>query len=433
MATAKESLNKIFEITTGDDRKYTPLWVLENKDIAFNSTSYNFPDLSGTFVDKKLPLGDKRVLNFYFQGEESQNEGNAFIESTKSSNKAWRVSHPFDGLLIVQPLSIAVSRTVNTFQVQATVQDTLELDDTKVIDVDTDTRMDTLSERQLEVATIEYSLLPVEPDSLGLAGQNVKTMGEEYNKMDLSIPAKADLDNLLKKATSSIDDLILKPAQAFQTISDLAKFPAKAQTAIEGRLLRLKDTFDSYANFLFPNSKETEKRYLADMGGVLLSSYATASITPKDTVIEEVTDERTAPFESLENAQLFTRERISDISIGLITFLRDYIDTFDNLQSQLVEEQVDKSYILDEENLRTLSDMVYLAMANLSEQLAGSAIERIDILQNDIVLIELVDKIYGGLGDNDENINTLIALNQDVLRYNDYLLIPKGTPIRFFI
>ena len=105
-----EKLKKGLEITTGDGKKYFPLYKLTPKVTPFNVAEFEFPNIEGTLVKKSLVKGTKLNLEFYFDGEDHLDQSQAFEISAKDK-RPFKISHPFFGLMTVQPTTLEYDPT----------------------------------------------------------------------------------------------------------------------------------------------------------------------------------------------------------------------------------------------------------------------------------------------------------------------------------
>ena len=62
-----EKLKKGLEITTGDGKKFFPLYLLDPKTTNFNVAEFEFPNIEGTLVKRSLVKGTRHKLTFFFK------------------------------------------------------------------------------------------------------------------------------------------------------------------------------------------------------------------------------------------------------------------------------------------------------------------------------------------------------------------------------
>lgn len=104
--------NITFSIKTGDGKTYFPLFKQNTElDKEFNTSTFEFIKVAGTLVDRKKPQGRKLTLVFYFTGANCITEAEIF-EASCDDPRAWKVNHPYYGLISGQPISIKRDDTV---------------------------------------------------------------------------------------------------------------------------------------------------------------------------------------------------------------------------------------------------------------------------------------------------------------------------------
>jgi len=100
-------LSKDLSITTGDGKVFTPEWINAQKEVSWQVAQFNFPEVKGTFVDRREENGSKYTLEIFFQGSDHLAEMKDFLNSANDP-RFWTIIHPIYDTLIVQPLSIKI-------------------------------------------------------------------------------------------------------------------------------------------------------------------------------------------------------------------------------------------------------------------------------------------------------------------------------------
>ncbi len=55
-------------ITCGDGKEFRPSWINASKDMNFNVSLFEFPNIKGTLVKRGTPIGKAYNLQIFFQG-----------------------------------------------------------------------------------------------------------------------------------------------------------------------------------------------------------------------------------------------------------------------------------------------------------------------------------------------------------------------------
>jgi hypothetical protein len=399
---------------------------VEGYNVKENIREFSFRGVNGSLIQRGTPIGKRRKMRFAFDGENAQNDGNNFIAANEKTRDPWRLQHPYDGILFVQPVSIPIIRDIgNTFFVEAEVIETIEKVEAIISDTGVEEQMETLQEQQKEIGSEQFSSTPNSPESVGKIGDNISQANQLYSTIDVVQEATEELERLTEEALQKVDEIISKPAEAYATIYDLITFPARLQAKIEQRIERAVDLFNSFVGLIAPSSTSSSKRYMATMGGAMIASASVAAITPP-TIDEQ--DRGIIPYLT---GEVFTRQFIAQIADTLRDVRNVYINIFGDLNSNLTPEQQEKSYLPTSFLLELVDEMIYLALSNLQSQLKDAGIERSITIKSDMTLLELSNHLFGAEAmKNDIGINALLKWND--LSIDDMLFIKSGTTIIYY-
>ena len=190
-------------IQTGDGVVYKPFWVGATKSKEFNVSEFEFINVSGTLVDRRLPKGNRYNLEIHFQGDDHLEQALAFYESTDDV-RYWVLQHPFYGYLYVQPLSINQDNTtLNVSKFSIPVVETI-IDDNPKTSI---SQIDSISilKVQLDDNFSNSITAPIQPADTNKLKATNKT-NYDFTTPIISLPEELqDYNNAFNKANSAID------------------------------------------------------------------------------------------------------------------------------------------------------------------------------------------------------------------------------------
>ena len=387
------------EIITGDGKSYFPLWKDATKEIGFNSQTYNFVGIAGSYVDRKLKVGTKYPLLLWFQGENNIDESNDFLKSSEDI-RPWTIKHPLYDDIQVQPIALNIDNSVmNVTKISGTVIETISNKypdrkenirkkiETEKADLDKlteDNFPEKMSTETIEAA--EKAVVDVEQNFDGLA----KTLEEIKKFKDFVRAVKGaakEIANKAKRFIQNMQDLINFP---FSVISDIKSIATSVTNAIDD----LKETLLG----LGIESSEDNKKIYESTTTTLLSEICLNAVNP------------------LEN-DFITRTDVIEIIDKIVLSYESVLKNFD-----------DVDYLQNAQMALKLDNIIKLTIGNLYDIAFKAKQERGIILENDNNIINLTHRFYGI---SDENIEKFVAQNN--ISLEEHLLIKKGRKLIWYV
>lgn len=401
--------SKTFKITTGDKKEYFPLWKLEPKSVAFNLTQNEYPGINGTYIDRRLIKGVTRTLVFVFSGADCHNTTKTFLNSSRDRNP-WLIDHPFDGTLTIQPISIKTTPTLNTVTISVDAQETINQIGVTIVDSPVDT-VARISDEQNEAAISNISEQPLTFENINQSQNDVKNLEVNFSDIITDQEDSDDFSNLISAAGSATQKLLEDIEAAAQSVTDVNRFIGATNNSIKERLLAMQNTTMALINSINPSSPISTKHYAGFSAFSNITSAANVVVNPGE-------------------RDYLRKSDISFVRDFVVDYYNSVIDTFDRISGddgRIGAEQ----YQLPEAPTRLAYNAVNYALGVLDE-IALNAMTEIDILlTEDFDLIRLTHEIYGTLGDNDENIDMLIDINQ--LGPSQIMILKEGTRIKYLV
>jgi len=404
-----EKLKKGLEITTGDGKKYFPLYKLTPKVTPFNVAEFEFPNIEGTLVKKSLVKGTKLNLEFYFDGEDHLDQSQAFEISAKDK-RPFKISHPFFGLMTVQPTTLEYDPTgLSITKITGEFIETISDEYPRIVeDPRNKIAFDYENTQTALVESFSANVQATAADSVKMADNNDKlySLGSEAVK---SGDQSNEYFQIYQKANSAVGKLAADTSSAVQYVIDLYTYPSLFVNGIKNRLTLLVDQLIALSNDLENLTTFNDKTIFEMSGAGIMSAMINATINPADDDFQNSNE----VIESIETV------------LGSWNF---YLDSLNGLQTD-TNDTVD-SYIPDFDSLNELIALVNFGTANLLNIALNAQSERSLILDCDSNPIILAHRFYG-LVDGDATLNQFI--NQNDLSMSELIEIKKGKKIIYYI
>lgn len=405
-----EKINYDLIITTGDGKKYKPLWLNANKGVEYNVSEFDFPNVNGTFVDRKRPRGRKFPLEIYFQGDDNIDQASAF-EISASDPRPWIIAHPYYGNLTVQPISLNFDNSLhNVTKITGTVAETItenypkgSISPSDKIAADKETLDTTFSvsfANNVQPSTADVNSLTENTQELYSAGAKQVKLTDQA----------AEYFNLFNKANAAILNATSEPLIAIQAVKDVINYPSLLQESVQARLDLFVGQLDllsfEISNLLTPSSK----RIYENNAGILISAMLFSASTP------------------LDNTDYGNRDSVFRVIETLLNAYNSYVEALDSIQTE--NGGSPESYIPDASSLIALNGLLTFTISNLFNIALNAKQERVIYLEQDSNVILLSHRFYGPSQD-DSNIDKFILNNN--IGLDELLQIKKGRKLIYYI
>lgn len=400
-------------IKCGDGNTYTPSWINATKQKEYNIAEFEFPETDGTLVFRSRPKGARYNLELYFQGDDCIDLADAFEKSSDDA-RAWTLSHPFFGLIIVQPLGIDRDNTkYNVSKITTTVVETIitslptgTIDPADFIAHNKEILDQTVSSDY----AANFSPTPSDIDQITTNMAQVKKAGLPSLKLDIDAQKYF---NAFNNANTAIQNLANDVQQNMLIIQDFLNFPALITQSVKIRVQTLVNQFTTLqasinnlqnaASSLFDTN--TKRTYEAQ-GNTVISTMAIAATTQMD---------------------YSNRNDVISIIEAILTVYNSFLTDLDSFQD--VNASSPDSYVPSFNSMIGLNDLINFTVSSLFIIGLQSKQERVLYLEADTNVIKLAHRLYGLLPD-DSTIDTLIANNN--IGLNEILQLKKGRRIIYY-
>ncbi len=413
MASWVEKIKTKFQITTGDGKVYAPLSFNANRSVEYNVAEFNFPNLSGTLVEKRRPMGTVYNLDIYFLGGDNIDVATDFQKSADNSSP-WIISHPFYGRLIVQPISPIFhdngNKILNATRITVTVRETIS----RQALVATQSPNDVIAAQQASTAQhfADYYVNAIPVPSVKDITQ-MKSDLSDVEKALINIQANANnLKNAYNAANAAIDNAIGNISGAISAIQTVLALPALIADTIANRVGYLVSEFVALGAQI--DNLHLVKPSLKGLwfleAGTCISAICLAAIT------------------NISATDYVYSSQVMNIISQLTSNYNNYLAALDGMQTATGSEP--DSWMPDATTMINLDGLVNLTLATLFDIQQNSRQPRTLTLTRDSNTIYIAWQIYGLLPD-DSTIDQLIADNN--ISGIELLQIEKGRQILYYV
>jgi len=408
-----EQVNKDFEITTGDGRKYIPEWMNANKNTSFNTKEFNFPGVPGTLVDRREPKGSKFELEIFFQGEDHLDVAQAFDISSKDK-RFWTISHPLYGILNVQPSSLLFDNTKhNVSKITGVVTETITEINPKAIVIPEDKiEEDTEFANDQMASSFENNVTPTSTDINTAKADNAQAYATVETKIENDSDGQSYF-NALNDAQNAMTNAAADAGAAIRKTQSFILAPALFAQSVKSRLSMLTENFSNLRKNIDGTaetvSKNTKKFYEVQAGATLTAIALASSI----------------PF---DDNDYNNRPKVVEVIEIILEVFVEYLEDLDAMQLGSGGDPND--YVATAETIIQINNLLNYTMSNLFQIGLEARQERFYTTPDKTDLISLSHKLYG-LANGDESINELIRNNSFGLKH--MLEIAKDITVKYYI
>ncbi len=402
-----DKLSNDLIITTGDSKQYKPLWKNPSKSTGYNHAEFTFPNLTGSLVKRGTPIGRRFPLELYFDGTDHLDKSSEF-EKSASDKRAWRIEHPYYGLLFVQPTEINFDNIGdNVTKITTVVIETITEDKPSVKTDPIDSIK--LTKVQLDGVAEQNITATIQPTNINtLTDVNKKAFN--LSVPIIKLPTEAEgFYNTFNQAQSAINTATATPILAMRAVIAALSYPANFQVSVQTRINTLKSTFDNLRATVAGIPNVAGKQIYQVQGAAILSAMCIGASTPVD---KDYTNSKS----------------VLGITSILSSSYNQYLTDLDSIQS--LNGGNITSFIPSPDTINLLDGLLNFTIANLYNIALSSRTERSIITEKDTNIILLTQRFYG-LDPNDDNINELISNNNWSL--SQVLQIKKNTKVVYYI
>ena len=390
-------------IITGDGKEYRPLWIESKRNLKYNTASFDFVGVKGTYVERKEQSGNEHPILLHFQGDDCIDQVNAF-EISAADKRPWTFIHPFlDEQIYVQPSSLEIDTTnYNVATVSGTVYETIltKYPEDKVVPNKQISYLKADNE-VLIADTFENKIDTPSAADITTAGGTVTTIEGGYNLLVKENSDAAKLKDLARAASGAAQSIIQTPISYIQQTIALINFPFQLQENITTKIQKLLSSIDDLGTLLFGADEiaESNKVMYESLVASVLSTACENSLYP------------------IIDVDYTTRAEVLKVINDINTYYEQY--------KQALEDQ---DYNQDSALALGLDNIINLTLSNLFDVAFNAKQERTIYIEKEDNIINLAHKYFGA---GDANLERFMKFNDITL--NEYLGLKKCREIRYLV
>lgn len=410
----KFDITKELQIFMGDGETYSPEWLNATIKTSYNVSTFEFPEVEGTLVQRQKRKGEIYDIEFYFQGDDNIQVAERFRRSAEDP-RHWHIRHPFYGDLRVQPVSgLSFDNTkYNVTKITGAVQETITGIFPRGLDNPQD-EIQGIAEEILVFGSESYNnaVKSPQPTDISNASGSVDSLNESTKKIITDNKDSADFQNLVKRSKQDVSKMSSDALQAMLSVQNVIMFPARANSSVTARIGLLSEQFDRTSNairnadYILPMA---ERSYYEVFGGTLISASLLAASTPNE-------------------GDFTTSSGVENVTARIVSMWNTYLLDLDNLQ--FYDPASVESYLPDAENIAAIDNMLSLTLSSLFDIALEARSEFSILLDKDSNAVILTNKYYG-LDADDSNLDFFLETNS--IGLNEMLLIKKGRKILYYL
>ena len=397
--------NVKFSITTGDGKKYTPLWKNSQREREYNFAKFDFINVTNSLIDPRKAQSHAYSIEMIFVGDDYLINSDAFEKSTENENIC-KINHPIYGELkgFITKLKrddISFGRTkfeVDFFEsIEAEFPDSSEsIRDkisSKVGALNSDAIVNYTSNAKPETSDIQTVKASVNETS-----GNFKPDAESFNEY------KRTVDTALREA----DNLIAKTSIAINSAQSVLSAPARFERKVNDKVDSVKRAYNKIKELSNFDNKQ-DKVYFESQSATLLGNFAESAVNPQED-------------------DYILRSDIEFVNNQMLELYQDYLQQLDNNQVSI--QDVDDFYTPNIEVQQGLNDLITFASQALFVLTFDARQERVYITEKETNLIVLTHRFLG-LDVEDKNLQKFKQINK--ISLNEIYRIKKGREIKYFV
>lgn len=419
MSTWIDLINTELVISTGDDKVYTPDYLVAsvNRHVQYNISKFEFPNIAGSLVKRGTPQGTQYNIEIIFQGADHLDVAEKFKKSA-DNNKPWNITHPMYGSLYVQPVYLTQDNSrLNMSVFTGQIIETL-LDNAVAVEINTPDAV------KAQVAAINTSFAESfaadvpEPSAPVLRQLTTNVNGSYGSVVGKLNGYQEDVDEytrLFNKAAGVIDTTLYSSMEIISAAGALYGAPANFADTVVNRFAMFGAQLEQINNMvagilaLYNRPTRALKKLYEQNAGCYISGMCAAAVTNITTDYEY-------------------RPAVLDVIAGIIDAYNGYIVNLYTLQS--ANGGAIDGYIPDAGSVTSLWQTVNTVCAYLFGLTSNAKQQRMMVLKNDTNVILVAFELYPDM-EVDAAVDLVIANNN--IGDNELLRLRKDREIIYYV
>lgn len=379
------------------------------------TSSFEFPDVDGTYIQDTGHTGRRYPLRVFFSGDDHDIEAVAFEDALMERGEG-KLEHPSYGVIDVLPFGTITQRddlttASNQSVIEVTFWETIgliypssQVDPASDVLTSVDEYNATAAAEFEEITDIDSAVEQATFKNsyntlLNNASNNLQNIANTQGDV------RQQFNAIVDSISTGIDVLVSEPLTlAFQTVL-MIQAPARALTSIESRLAAYNDLANAIVsdNGVAVQGLDSTNSNSFHTNDLYASTYITGSII------------------SAVNNQFFTKSEALDAAEGILTLFDSVVAWRDENYQSLDEVDTGSAYQQLQEAVSIAAGFLVQISFNLKQE------KRITLNRNRTI-IDLAAELYGSV---DDQLDFLIDSNN--LSGSEILELPKGREIVYYV
>lgn len=411
--------NITLKVITGEGSVFTPLYKNASKSRNMTASVFEFNDIEGSLIRRGKTSSLRFPFEFHFTGADHIDEAKRFDEASKDQ-RAWTVTHPIYGDILVQPINInyddsSQNDTVVTGDIFETIKDTFP-------ESSIDVKESVLSLVDESISNLGDSFAEITTPSASLVATLGNTISQTTDSYKLAAVTDIDLQsvqNASNAALTALTNISNDPVTFMNRTAELMRTPARFYARIQDRIRIMNDSYDDLKLAITVNVQN--KLYFETATGVIVAGIAEASVLETSEIADD---------QAIEDNQIVdykTRADVISVADSVKNAFNNYTTDIGNNQSEI--DATPDSYTPKQESINSVKEAVNEATGQLLQIAVQTRQERKYTLSKPMGLVMLVHRLLGTV--EDTVIRNFAEANNILL--SEWLQIPQGREVIYYI
>jgi prophage DNA circulation protein len=416
-----ERLRENITLTSPDGDEFTALFIGNDRDKEKKLGIFEYPDFDGTDIQDLGISGARYPLNIYFEGPDCDIEGQRFFSACDQRGR-WSIVHPIYGDLTLQLVRVRDTTDLvrngnySVFETNwiepvdnTTTQSTAQIGsaiDAQLIQANA-AAADQLNANlsQLTAGDIIAAKSTTE-QAVSKVDNNLKLLYENNDAI------AADVAAIKRGITDTLDQAVLDPIVLAGQVQQFVQLASRSISDISTRLA-VYEHIVTGLSAIDVGLADSEGKNSVSIIEIFMAAVAVVNA------------------EVVSTGELQTQAQATEFANRINDTFQTITDYLDEVQSAFDDTDVDLQYFSQSQSYPDTYRITAQGIAYLLTSALDLATEKAFTLEKPRCPIEITVTEYGGLGDNDENLDFFIETNS--LTGSDILLLPAGREVKVYV
>jgi prophage DNA circulation protein len=414
-----ERINPTIDFISPQGDKFSAYWAGDSRDVDKKLGVFRYPKFNGAVIQDMGLDAYTYPITFYFEGDDNDLDAEKFMTSAAQVGP-WTVYHPTKGAKALQLVSISEDiQPISSGNITQLSSKWIETTDKPVakspaqIAADIDDQVDNVAKvaaAQYQVKTNKFSKLMALKNSVMSAIGAVRSALGKIMKVIADV--NAAVNSIVGGIQAALDTFIFEPLEIAAQLFELIHLPSLIVGDFSSRLNAYKKLAESILGMGGSGSSDRDYNVSRTKELALCAvSAAVATIAASST--------------------FKTRSEVISAVNSITDLFDSIVNGLDSDQEKFSGNSIDHQYFSQTESFNETLKIITMAVSLLIENIPNLKVEKRIILDRTRHTVELAASLYGGFGQNDENIDYFISTNN--LTGLDVLVLPAGREVVVYV